>query len=571
MKNFILFFLLFNAHYIIAQNYLKENEQMYNLVNGLKIIVVEKPNVPITEWMLNVNAGPVYENENYNACASITASLFANSIKENLKNKDDFKTEIYNDFVNFYTKNNNDAEVLDAFLKATYKKYTEQDFQNINLSNLQYYTSPFIDSSNGNIKAIVSLYGDNNVRLGNIPTIPTVDSALIAKVNHFKKAFYCPLNATLYITTSKKGFDFFKAIENGIVQWKDCTTMPTKVFPTLPIVISPFNSYKKSLKISQDSIATVEIFKPAAATYKERKSILFNLLLSGIINDSTTFLHRFIIDSLKANGHQYYYKPVKYASISKWVINTSLKDSISIISKLKLLTDSIYKPEFINSLDIIKAKNHLTQYFKRSCTNKEYLDEISLYFSITNIDFYGKIIDSLNKITLKELTNYLKNDYCKSSYTIVINADSLTFSRDSLFIETAYNVESYTFNFKKNIETFADSTSDSTLVSLAQWLKINSDKRVKINGVACDDELLGIRDDATIDFLKQNPMFEIAPESIVPTKKIRLDVYRSMTIVKKLIEMGIDIAQLSGTGKVEKVLDENNRTCQKVYCTVKVQ
>jgi hypothetical protein len=141
-------------------------------------------------------------------------------------------------------------------------------------------------------------------------------------------------------------------------------------------------------------------------------------------------------------------------------------------------------------------------------------------------------------------------------------------NNDTLYTETAVTPDNYNFYFKRNTADFSEENADSLLNSLYQWLKINPSAKIKINGVAAADELLTIKDDAMLEFYKKNPEFVIAPSDLIPTKKIRLDVLRSMTIVRKLVEKGISLNQISGTGKLATKTDNANET-QRVYCTIR--
>ena len=72
-----------------------------------------------------------------------------------------------------------------------------------------------------------------------------------------------------------------------------------------------------------------------------------------------------------------------------------------------------------------------------------------------------------------------------------------------------------------------------------------------------------------LDYYKNNPGFVIAPSDLIPTKKMRLDVYRSMIIVRKLAEKGISLNQISGTGKVIDNKQAESEYPYRVYCTIR--
>ena len=72
---------------------------------------------------------------------------------------------------------------------------------------------------------------------------------------------------------------------------------------------------------------------------------------------------------------------------------------------------------------------------------------------------------------------------------------------------------------------------------------------IKVNGNCHKDELLKVSDSAMLDSVNSLEHFIInPPKSWIKQKKFRLDIYRSLTIIKKLAEAGIDTNRLLGTG-----------------------
>jgi hypothetical protein len=138
---------------------------------------------------------------------------------------------------------------------------------------------------------------------------------------------------------------------------------------------------------------------------------------------------------------------------------------------------------------------------------------------------------------------------------------------DTFFTSTNRSAD-YRFIFIKNNAQLADSTQDSLIISLAQFIKINPHIRVMVNGVAGKDELLHQTDNQALDFLKQHPGFKITPTSLIPIFKIRLDVQRALTIVKRLIELGVPDEQVTGTGIIAPKEGMQPGPDQQVYCTL---
>jgi len=86
--------------------------------------------------------------------------------------------------------------------------------------------------------------------------------------------------------------------------------------------------------------------------------------------------------------------------------------------------------------------------------------------------------------------------------------------------------------------------------------------------VASKDEYLHINDEDMLKFTEQHPGFTIAPSNLAPTKKIRLDVYRALTVIKLLIQMGVPEDQLTGTGKIVDAGAMQPLSDQEVYTSL---
>lgn len=195
---------------------------------------------------------------------------------------------------------------------------------------------------------------------------------------------------------------------------------------------------------------------------------------------------------------------------------------------------------------------------------------LSSFWLYTSAREYSQYKEKLDNTTYKQLLEFNHKFLEGRPYTAGLEISQTQLKQlgiDSFFTTTNKSAD-YRFVFVKNNAQLADSTQDSLIVSLAQFIKINPHIRVMVNGVASKDELLHQTDNQALDFLKQHPGFKITPTTLVPLLKVRLDVDRALTIVKRLIELGVPDVQVTGTGKVVPKDSMQPGPDQQVYCTL---
>ena len=511
---------------------------------------------------LSINAGTSYEA---NGIAGGTAFIAAN-VHSNFKG---YNTEciITNDYTGYYSTIQT-AEMLPSLFSAYLNAVTEEVKPNntdLNTSYIQYNTSFTSCTANkGCESAVKIIYTNNENRLGEPMLSFPDDSVFVKNVAKFKSSFYCPQNAFLIVNGNFKRAAIYKTIQNVFLDWKDCTYSPFRTFPVQTINTC---SYNVQLTTNDESVTEgFNIYYSGPVLYKNKKETLTGLLFASILNDEYSALRNYYADSFNVKEVSSDFNMRRFISLFsiKYVVDTNQLDFISNYNNLAFLSDaSLY-----NTNDLSRNKTTLISKIMAKPDTKSYINTLALFNATSSIDYFGKIQDTINAISVKDILGFVNKFLLKNNYVAVLNSNFFIANNDTIYAQTSVTPNSYNFYFKRNTADFLEENVDSILNSLAQWLKINPLVKIKINGVATTDELLTVKDDAMLEFYKKNPEFVIAPSDLIPTKKIRLDVLRSMTIVKMLVDKGISLNQISGTGKLATKTDEANET-QKVYCTIR--
>ena len=563
MKHFIVTLLCYVfSLQVIAQNYLKQNEYYHTLVNGLKVVLIEDTLAQEISVQLSINAGTSYEA---NGIAGGTAFIAAN-VYPKFKG---YNTEciITNDYIGYYSTIKA-AESLPALFQAYLSAVTEElkpNYNDLNTSYIQYNTSFTSCTANkGCESAVKIIYTNNENRLGEPMLSFPDDSVFVKNVTKFKSSFYCPQNSFLIISGNFKRAAIYKTIQNVFLDWKDCTYSPFRTFPVQTIKTCNYNA---QLTTNDESVTQgLNTYYSGPVLYKNKKETLTALLFASLLNDEYSALRNYYADSFNVKEVSSDFNIRRFISLFsiKYALDTNQLDFLSNYNNLTFLTDaSLYSEN-----DLSRTKTALISKITSKPDTKSYINTLTLFNATTSLDYYGKIQDTINAISVKDILGFVNKYLLNNNYVAVLNSDFFIANNDTLYTQTAVTPENYNFYFKRNTADFSEDNADSLLNSLYQWLKINPSAKIKINGVAVADELLTVKDDAMLEFYKKNPEFVIAPSDLIPTKKIRLDVLRSMTVVRKLVEKGISLKQISGTGKLATKTDNANET-QRVYCTIR--
>jgi zinc protease len=570
--------LLSFAYHAAAQNYIKQKEYYHELVNGLKLMVVQDAAAIDTKIILTVNAGTSHESKDAQGVTMLIAALAGKQLNTAGIEK---QVMLHNDYTHYFLTLNGNKDISNVFSTlAGAMNYYPQDSSELVNASFQTVTNKTTASNYNNAenRAAHFIYSDNTHRLGITANDSSIVNTSFKKTVAFKKKYYCPQNAYLIVYGNLDHNEVYKTALNNFLIWKDCSYSVALNMPAAYIRTGEFNSQLLNFTES-DSFICLSLIQPAPATINSRKDVLCAMLFSKLLSDSTSAVNTFIKDSLKIAKAEFIYSPAKYTCTSQFNFysdTATAKQFLSIYSKREYLKDSLLYAE--NNLT--HAKQQLNASFDKFTDTTSYLFAMARYMSLTSLDHFSKLTDSVNAISQSDMTKFVSRYIADNTFAAILNISQSAFdslSLDSIFTETDVTPDTYEFSFAKNTNIFqlqiGDSivpyNYDSLLNSLAQWIKINPTKVFKINGVASDDELLSVRDDAMINFFNNHPGFQFAPENLIPTKKMRLDVYRSMTIVKALVEKGVSIRQLSGTGKLLTAKEAEKEPGQKVYCSIK--
>lgn len=132
------------------------------------------------------------------------------------------------------------------------------------------------------------------------------------------------------------------------------------------------------------------------------------------------------------------------------------------------------------------------------------------------------------------------------------------------------NIADTKFTYELNKTDIETEEAKQDLKKLIQWLKINPDVHVQINGFADEGEYMKAYSDTVLRFIDSTPTFHKAMPDITKKGYLRIEFMRAMKIAKAIYEAGITDDRISGTSMVFKS-DTKEAAAENRKCTVTLE
>lgn len=175
-------------------------------------------------------------------------------------------------------------------------------------------------------------------------------------------------------------------------------------------------------------------------------------------------------------------------------------------------------------------------------------------------------------ITEKQFQRFVTEYFHESPYVTALyisEDDRAELKADSLFPDLNDAVHEYTFSYRTNVTELEGAENLQKLSRLIQWLKINPELSVQINGFSDQGEFNKTYDDSIFAFIDSIPTFAKTNPDKVKKRYLRPEMMRAMRIIKTLADNGIDISRISGTSMMS-TSDTREEAIANAKCTITI-
>ncbi len=364
-------------------------------------------------------------------------------------------------------------------------------------------------------------------------------------VGFFHK-YYVPNNT---IVTATGNFSFavvqqqLESAFNSMVKAEFNPETVTKIVDFKPMVYN-------TQFIVEDSIANPEFhicwqFTGAAANEKASHCAH---LLTTMLNDKNNFIQ---VKAAKMNCRKLVadYQSNNFSGVLRVVVQPDKQNWFNtysfVVKELTRLDQTL-----ANESMLIAAKVQFKKGYEFLKNTKEYPQQLVKYWVDNDETYFPGLEDSImdvREIDMKDFVSFYMNRNPYVTGLLINEHDRNELNVDSLFTELNDSVKNYVFTYHQNITDLTTKEDSIQLRNLLQWLRINPDVNMQINGYSDESEFGKTFDDSVMMFIDSMPAFKRTMPEVVKKRYLRPEMMRTMKLVKYFYEQGIAPERLSGT------------------------
>jgi zinc protease len=422
---------MFAVSSLQAQKYGISNK---TLDNGLDVIVISNPSVPLVTVEIDVKNGAYTEPPEYDGLSHLYEHMFfkANSkipnqeaYMERLRELGaTFNGTTSNERVNYFITAPRDS--LEQCVQFMFDAITSPLFLQEELINERPVVTGEYDRNEANpffhLNRAVSekvwwkYYSHKNV-IGDRDVILTTTTKKMQKIQNL---FYVPNNSALMLAgdiTPEEGFD-----------------LADRIFSKWERGDNPFDKIElpEHPPIPENQIVVVE--KPVGAVTmmyqwhgpsvgKDPKSTYAADVLSFILGQQTSKFNKNLVESGLSYGANFGYYTLNHTGPITLFAQTSPENfdacQKALFEELERMTD----PDYFTDEQLENAKTILAineQYARERAS--QFVHTVGFWWAVAGLDYYMNYIENLNKVTREDIINYLKTYVVDQNYVLGVLA-----------------------------------------------------------------------------------------------------------------------------------------------------
>lgn len=421
-RSILIFVLVICSLSLFSQQKLADHMYFKKLSNGLEVLVVVDNTVPLATIEIACRNGSFTETNEFNGLSHLYEHLFFKA------NKD------YPNFESF-TKKSNELEITSnattreevvnyfftlpaANLKPGLKfmnsaiRYPVFNKEDMKLEN-EVVNAEFTRHESNALFALIDadkkhMWGANYSRKNVIGNHDVILAATPAQMDSIKNKYYWPNNSVLVIAGDVKVDEAFSAVEGIFGNWKASPFDPFKKWPIPEVKPLAKNDYyivesdKLPVPYMLFSWHGPDTRNDIPATYAAD-------VFSFIVNQNGSKMMKALVNSGLAQEASVNYYTQKYTGPISLMVSPNP-------SKIKACYEEILKQialwddeDYLSDVQIERAKRLLSiEQVKRREVTSDYAHLLSFWWASASIDYYTHYEENLNKITRKDLMEYVR-------------------------------------------------------------------------------------------------------------------------------------------------------------------
>ncbi len=425
---------------VLAQQFPDGNTQFKKLANGLEVLVVKDNTVPLVTIEIACRNGSFTETDNYNGLSHLYEHLFFKANKDypsyesftNKSNELDINSnaQTREEVVNYYF-------TLPAFnLKAgmkfmnsaiRYPKFAKaemtQENEIVNAEFTRHESSPLFALMEANSR---HMWGMNYSRKNVIGNHDVILSATPAKMDSIQAKYYWPNNSILVIAGDVNPEEAFSLAESVFGSWKSSGFDPFKKWP-IPEMKPLERPDYYLVESDKTPIPYMLISWHGPDTRNDIPGTYAADVFSFIVNQNGSKMKKALISSGLAQEADVNYYTQKYTGPISFMVSpnpTKIKECYEEVLRQISLWD---EDDYLSDLQIERAKRLLSiEQVQRREVTSDYAHLLSFWWASASVDYYTHYEENVNKITRKELLEYVRKYIKDKPYCAGLMLDKAT-------------------------------------------------------------------------------------------------------------------------------------------------
>jgi predicted Zn-dependent peptidase len=554
--------------------------QFVKLSDGLNAVLMAQPQAPNTEIMFYVQAGSTYENDSISGMSNLVAKILDEKLSLGIKNgvnglnpqNTTFSGSITTErtIYKFITT----AANLDACIALVRDSIYNAKISLSEINSARNAVLQQIEDARHDPKMIFEgklikgLFVQDHQKLevlGNGRELKDFDQNAV--LGFFKKC-YVPNNTYLTVTGNFANLVAEASIVKGFSTIMKSVFNPETITKIVDLRPMAFNT--QFVLEDTGSAPEFEICWQFPGTNSNFHESYCAFVVSAILNDKNNYIQ---VKAAKMGCKKFevQYEANNFSGILRIHLQPSKQNLYSTYSFVMNELGRIDKT-LLNDVMIAAAKIQFKKEYEFVKRSKEYPARIVSHWTFNDESYYPELLDSVMSMQAPRIERFVINYFNQSPHITglkISKADRQALNIDSLFTDLDQNVGRYVFTYQQNITSVEGGDNKTKLQNLLQWLNINPDVNVQVNGFSDEHEYNKTTDaDSIIQFIDSMPTFHMVTSDILKHKPtIRPELARAAKIVRYLYDHGIATDRLCGTSMMFKSANKQEEA-DNMKCTL---
>jgi len=433
-----------------AQEQMPSNFYYHKLDNGLELLVIEDPSVPLATIELAVHNGAYTESPEYDGLSHLYEHMFFKANK-NIPSQEQFMERVNelgisfngttsDERVNYFitlssSKLNEGLEFMNnairypLFLKEEMKKenpVVDGEFQRAE-SNPVFFLMNDVNRQ---------LWQENYSRKNTIGDHDIILSATPDKMRTIQKKYYYPNNSIIVVAGAVEREKVRSMVERFFGDWE-----PSKfdIFEKYPIpTFKPLGKSKKVVTVSENAQVPIMLISQYGPRSMEDVEATYAAdVFHTILSLPSSRFQKNLVESGLAYQASSSYQTLKHVGPITTFLVPNPQKMTEAIEALEAEVAKWASDDYFTDEQIEAAKNQLMiqDVYSRESTSA-FVHSITFWWASATIDYYLGYIDNLNKVTRTDMKEYvLKYIHGKPNVTGILVSPAMKESMDIDAIE----------------------------------------------------------------------------------------------------------------------------------------